>query len=477
MRRNPLLTVPRGQQTAPDYFDGFAGWGGVGVIPRRGWDQRTSALLEGVTAQGVVGLRGWAESAPLRLLEVLCDLHPMAQMAMSNDLSLSFAPGSTRIVAVKDYKAGKGSVDDGATAEISRLWEASGGLTALQQTLGAHLNTFGWVGAEAVPVTDANGNAVAVEKAVEIEPLSVRYKGQDGGRVALQQRQPNRKENGGWRTLDLATIFTRAWMGSRKNPYGRPRYGAFLGEGLADIAEQRNLRDWLHAAAWPRLAVHFPFTFLAQWAVDHPEVLVVSDGSGGTKTIGPDEWARQQFDAMMADFESLNSSDTLMVPEGTNPTMLSAGGVSGLAEVLKLRRLRLCEALDQLPALLGITDGGTQAYATVQWGVQTDKLVSFRDAVNGVLVSVANLHLRLMGLDMIARADTEPLRSLDALRDAQARAQDIKNEFALGRAGILSAEEVSINLTGTGLHDETLFYGNATDPDPEPTPTEDDEDE
>ncbi len=102
----------------------------------------------------------------------------------------------------------------------------------------------------------------------------------------------------------------------------------------------------------------------------------------------------------------------------------------------------------------------------MEWGAQVDKLLAFRGVVNGLLVESANLHLRLMGLDMVARADTEPLRSMDALKDAQARKQDIENELALVDRGMRSPEDASMTLTGTGVFDESRVYGTAPAPAP-----------
>ncbi len=457
----PLGMLPRGAQTVPNYVDGYSA-NNIGAIARRGWDTRTTAYIEQAAAIGYEGVRTWINEAPLLLLEVLVDLHPMAQMADSNDKTLAFAPGSTRIVAVKDYQTGRGTVDDDATRLIADMLDASGGIGGLQHTLAAQINVFGLAAIEVV--IDRDRGSLATPKLLDIDPLSLRYKDLESGERVLQQRNPEAKD--GWQTLDTATIYHRPWMGNRKNPYGKPRYGAFLSEGLADIAEQRNLKDWLHAAAWPRLAFAFPFQAMAQYADDHQEVLIGRGKDGGDLLAS--EWALDQMAAFKTKLESLKSDDVLFLPEGSEGEVLSAGNVSGLAQVLEIRRMRVIQSLDQLPNLMGITDGGTQAYASVQWGTQVDKLQTLRTIPNDGLVFAANLFLRLLGIDMIARADVEPIRSIDGLAEAQARKQVIDNDLLLMERGLLSPEDVAIRLTGTGVFELSRVYG-ASQPTTNPT--------
>lgn len=443
--------LPRKAQTVPNYFDAYS-TNGIGAIPRRGWDDRTTAWIEQLQS-GQEYLRQWVSEAPLRLLEVLTDLHPMGQMAMSNDLTLAFAPGSTRIVAVKDYREGRGTVDDDTTRLIGDMLEVSGGIGHLHHAMAAQVNVFGLAAIEVV--IDKERGSLATPTIVDIDPLSLRYRQLDSGEVILEQRNPKAKD--GWQRLDTSTVYHKAWMSSRKNPYGKPRYGAFLSEGLADIKEQRNLGDWLHAAAWPRLSFSFDFNAAAMYAVDHPEVRIKNDLTEYT----PAEWAGSQMDAFMAKMETLKADDTILMPDGSKAEVLSAGNVAGLAQVLEIRRMRVIQSLDQLPNLMGVTDGGTQAYASVQWGTQVDKLQTLRTIPNDGLVFAANLFLRLLGIDMIARADVEPIRSIDELAEAQARKQVIDNDLLLMERGLLSPEDVAIRLTGTGVFDLTRVYGQA----------------
>lgn len=468
----PIGMLPKGAQTIPNYADGYM-VNSLGVIPRRGWDQRTTVYIEECTTHGYEGIRKWAGEAPLRLLEVLFDLHGMAQMAMENDVTLAFAPDSTRFVAVKDYRQGRGTIDDDVTANVlDNLWKPYAppkgesdlsaevaGLLQIQHTALRHTNIFGMYGIEAVIRDGESG----VSEIPDIDPLSLRYV-QEENRRLLQQH--NNKAKDGWKTLVPATVLVRSWWGDRKNPYGRARCGGFLSEGLSDVGRQRNVGDWMQAAAWPRLAFDFPFEEMAEWAAIHSEVLIGKGKDGGD--LLPAEWAMSQMQTFAEKLATLKADDTILSPKGSKAQMLSAGAVSGVAEILKEQRLRICQSLNQLPNLMGITDGGTQAYAAVQWETQVKKLQTLQAFINDGLIAIANLHLRLMGIDMIARVEVKPIRAIDVEALANARATEIQNELTLVDRGFQSPEDASMRLTGTGVFDLTRVYGQQTAINPTP---------
>lgn len=463
MRTPPPLKV----QTRPTYYDGYAANGGLGVVGRRGWDARTHAFIEEASNSGIIGLSTWAETAPLRLLEVLCVLHPAARMAQSNDAALAFGPEQTRIVAVKDYRKGKGSVDDDGTALLEELWKQYAkpvqdtpeapilsaeisGLMQLQRSLLRQTNRAGMMCMEAV--LGRQGEGVADIRT--FAPLSVRWEKKEKG-LTLQQYQPGK--DGGWKDLDLSTVMAVPWEGDGDNLYGEPRYGAFLSEALADIARRRSLRDWLHAAAWPRLAIDFPIEQVVQYAKDNPDVLIGKGKDGADLTAY--EFARMEMQAYQEKLASLNSSDTLLTPGG-DKEVLNASNIGGLADVLQMERISLAQSLDQFPAAMGWTEGGTQAYTGFQLKAQADKYSSLRAFINGGPVAIANLHFRLLGIDMIARAESEPILLSDMLAYYQAQRERQAALFEQMDRGVISPEEVAISLSGTGMYDESRAYTN-----------------
>jgi hypothetical protein len=291
--------------------------------------------------------------------------------------------------------------------------------------------------------------------------------GRRPGTRVLEQYQPG--QNGGWKELDLSTVMAVAWKGSRDNPYGKPRKGAFLSEGLADIARRRSLRDWLHAAAWPRMAVYFAIEAVITYAEQHPEVLVGKGKNGADLT--PHEFARAEMDAFQNLLASLKSDDTLLLPgKDSKADILNASSIGGLADVLRMERIALAQSLDQFPGMLGYVEGGTQAYNEVQLKAQAQKYESLRAFINGGPVAIANLHLRLLGVDMICRAESKPILLSDLLAYYQAEGQRIQNAFNLLDRGVKSPEETAIELSGTGMYDESRAY-TSNSPAPTTAPT------
>ncbi len=470
-RSNPPRFRPGERQTRPGYFDGFK-FGGLtvngplGIIPRRGWDPATSAFLERMAGGKAEAVRAAAETVPLRLLRVLVETHEIAGMALSNDLSFTFRPGAMRLVALKDYRGGKGAVDESETTYLDRLWNRTdgiaraetaagsgptgggqgGGIEALQKTLARQQTTDGLSALECVIGADG------VQDIIDFDPLSVRFRDTDGGRV-VEQRQPDAAD--GWKPLDLTTVRVAAWNGSRENPYGAPRFGRFLGVGLADVAEQRSLRDWLHAMAWPRIAFEFPIQQWVEYARQNPDVLEGTAEDGGDLTAT--EWAEQQVQMMRGVCESLTSSDFIMMATGGSAKALNVSA-GGQAELLAQRRLRVIQGLDHPPALVGVTDGGTQAYAGIQLRQYGGKLTGVAQDPDRAVEWIANLDLRARGVDMVARVEREPIVLTDALIDQQARQIEINNLLALVDRGIISPDDAAMALSGTGMFDKTRAY-------------------
>ncbi len=455
--------APTQRQTRPTYMDGFGGGGfgvngGLGVIPRRGFDPATTSFLDQLAKGGPSFFASAASTMPLRLLRILIDTHEMAGMALSNDLAFTFRPGAMKIVAVKDYKAGKGTVDDSETAYLQRLWNRTdglkrdgeiipggqgGGLEGLQKTLAEQQTSDGLSALECVIGQDG------VEDIIDFDPLSVQFKETPEGRIA-QQRQLGAK--GGFKDLDLTTVRLGAWRGSRQNPYGRPRFGQFLGWGLGDIAQQRNINDWLHSMAWPRIAFEYPIERWVQYAKDNLETCCEGQGEDGND-LTPSEWAAGQAHMMKLISESLVSSDFIMMAEGGKANVLNVALGSGVPDLLTQRRLRGAQALDHPPALIGITDGGTQAYATVQLEQYGAKLTGVAADPDRAAEWIANLDLRARGVDMVARVERVPIVLTDALINQQARALEIGNELSLVDRGYRTDEDAALTLTGSGVAD------------------------
>lgn len=468
MAQNDTLPRPAGvRQSAASTDEAWLTYGNPGTIARRGWDTSTTEILSQAAGMNN-GIRWMAETAPQRLLRLLME-DATAQKALDNDMTVGFSPGSTRLVAKKDYRRGRGKIDDDATAELQRvfqLYDPTGGyakagtqesLMTFQRHGLERTNDTGQFMFEGVLGKRKEG----VVQIVDFDGLTTRYR--DDKKTyerVLEQRQKAAKD--GWKKLDLITTFTNSWRASYDNPYGSPRYGAWLKMGLRKLARQKSLHEWLHAVAWPRLVFHFDIAAaiaLAERSLDRAKndksyKSFLSGAGPGGKDLDPHVWANQQLRRYQAYLKELESSDILAVPGNTKVDVANPSSIGGLDDILKMERVEEAQALLQLLNMLGITDGGTQAYAEVQWDQYALSITSARSMVNGAAVGIGNLHFRALGLDLICEVEASPVRPFDSKVVEETRALQIQNAKSLIYMGFSTIEDEAVRLTGSGVADE-----------------------
>lgn len=443
-----MLNVPV-RQTRPDYTYGY---GGVGVVPRRGWDAMTARMISAAADQPTDGLRQFYATAPLRLLQVLLSIHPMGRMAMSNNLSLAFCPGDIRLYAVRQVEK---TLDDGTvttteetdtaeTAELESFWNRyPGGLIAFLRTMGRQAEYAGLSCAEAV----SGGPLQGVERVYTFDPISLLFEDQPDGSRAMKQFYQLDK------ALDPATCFVVPVDGDDDNPYGDPLMGAFLAEAVKDLGQEAALSDILRGWAYPHVSIGFPFEEAVIFAKQNADVLV---GRGRTedgkpRNLTPYEYAEEQFEKFCDFLRTLNPDDPLVMPKGSEAKVLDgAGGMAALDPVLKMRRHRMVMGLDQMPSMLGITEGGTQAYAQQQAKTSAKKLEYRRWHALNIALLISNLHLRLRGSKAVARAEADPIQSVDKYVEAQAREVDVRTDIAMVDAGWITPDDAAQKHTGSG---------------------------
>lgn len=487
--REAEAAAASGRVSRTPYFSPYSGTG-FGIVPRRGLDLISRQFLWGGGEQfqnGCFGSGFWDTSGltvnptilyqfsavfPLRLLRLLMDTHPIVSQARSNNLRLAFAPGDTKIVALKATGGdlGKENIDDEGTALLEDFFDRHGGLVELQTAGGDMAMYAGLLCYEGVP--GARGTGLA--DLFAFDPLSIQFRqGKDAEPpLVLQQQQMN-----GWVDLPDATVFWKAVDGTRDNPYGRPIFSSVVTEAMSDLKLQRTLHDVLDGVAWPRLSVSFDLPMLIEFAKENAADLGLAPPGSPPRLDGPltvTQWAVEQFSALKALMENLKASDVFISLKGSEVNTIAGGDLRGTEGTLAMQRHRLVMAVDQPPTLLGIDTGGTLAYSSTQWKAYALKLEALRGLVNEVLVRLANLHLQLLGLPLVAKAEVNPIRSEDLLLAAQARAVEISNSKQLIGMGFASAEGECVKLTGSGIVDEekagkitgAVDAGGAPAPDP-----------
>lgn len=434
--------------TRRDYYNGFA-TGNAFVVPRRGWDQQTALFASDVSAAGNRALSYWVGYSPLVVLSVLIEKHPIAAAALKTDLSMMFDPEDISFEAVDQA----GAVSDNGTQALTQLEERlppdTGGYVGVLRQLATQQTSTGLGCLEAVPGT------AGLDDLLTFSPLTVQFLDQPDGRRTAQQAQGG----GNWVDLPEETCYVVPWMGSRDNPYGLPHYGPLLGEGLADISEEKDLRDWFHQFAWSRLAVYFPHQAVYQYALELAKSTETGDGTrilgsaadGGDET--PSEFVARVENDFRAKFAGMKSDDAFFLASGGDVKGIAAGSPQGLDTVLDRRTQRIANACDILPGLIGYTFGGTQAYSKEQLRAQAKKWTARRYWAIGILVKALNLHLRLLGMPLTVRPKCAAILPSDRLADAQAEEIEIRNAREKVICGFWTPDDASIAITGSGVVD------------------------
>jgi hypothetical protein len=461
----PELQLPRARgaarQTQPFYNP--SALGGFAVIARRG-------ISDPSVISTKPALQRLACGNPMRLLAMLPELDPAVGLATWNALRLTTGPDAVRIVAMKESAKGEGDdqIDDAATAELSDLWNRLpaeiGGLNGLLETLIFTSLYTGMPCIEAVPGASMTGLA----KIWPVDPLTIAFKrNPDTSEVMPLQWQFLPKGTifqGNYVELDPLTFFWRALDAPVDEPYGRAPYAPALPQILADMALIQDLRDAVHNGAWPRTAHGFNFAESFKVAT---EQLKMTDPN----TVAA--WVNERFKEAVQAVSELKPDDNVVYDAtGKLETIEGGKGFAAIEPILAFLRQRVVQSVKSLPTLMGINDGSTQTYTTVEWQIYASGLETLRDIAVQLLVKAANLHLRLRGLPYSAAAIVTKIRTSDALLDAQAEGLRIANEKEKIKMGWTSNEQSAIEITGSGPVSEPLpgAFGEPIAPAPNDTP-------
>lgn len=447
----------------------------TGVVARRAWDADTLQWLSATRHAGIYGLSEWGAVAPLILLRVMTYLHPLASHALANNLDLAFAPDDVRIVAVEATERPDGSqsekVNSEGTAALAMLWDRLdriqpelGGWRGLMRTNARRAMDAGMAILEGVP-SAVRGEGVGT--AYTIDPLTCRFRDTDQGRV-LEQRQIG---NGQPVRLPAERVFHSSLDGDTDNPYGEPLFKAFPFDGLADFREQGNLAELFEAIVWPRLAFSFPLLEIIEYATQNADRVLIGRGpadpvTGFPRDLTASEFGLQQQELFKTQIQTLNHNDQIYSLKGgeVKPIDLAAG-LAGTDPAMQRRMIRIASALRHPATMLNIPVGGTQGLGVTNWRAYAKQLESLRAFGAQPVISLANLHLRLLGLPFTARLKAEKIQTTDRMLDAQADQINLQNTLTKRNQNWISNEEASIEATGSGPYADPPMAPVAT-PDP-----------
>lgn len=421
------------------------GKGGLGYIARRGVDMGTS-----IAVQSLEGVARMAIQQPLELISLLPDVVPEVGLAVWNGLRLGCSPGAVRIKAMTISSDGGSEEDPAGTAAIASLFDnLPDEVGTFDDCLSRNFMMMmfsGMCAVEAVPGVRGKG----LSQVWPVNTLTLRFKREDDGSLALYQRQvanPNGTGlfssgmGGVYEPMPMDRFFYSSMDGFPDDPYGRAPFAPCLTVVLECLAFMRDMMLAFHRVGMPKTDVSLDYEGWARVAKD-----IV--GFNTPKEI--DDWVVQKQGEVITQFESLQADDTFF--HGINDKVNAFGvgdKMPDLPGIWAMIRLRLIQALKQMPSLMGVVEGSTETWSNVDFQIYAKGLESIVKKAATPLLKCANLHLQLLGMPLTAVAEYEPVRANQRLSDANAEAIEISNESRKRDEGWQTQDTASMAITGS----------------------------
>ena len=466
-------TVPENQTQSTGPVKGLltrrivAGLSGVAGYPLSFNSGITAAQIENpIGMNPLLWSFGSAGLSPLRILTFLSEISPPVAYSCDMNLRLMIPAEGLGIVGGLTATDGSGyEQNDKANSILDKLWDSLpddiGGLHGLQTSLALTTMFAGMACLEAVP---AKGLKAGVARIWPCDPLTIEFaRPTPDSDIRPYQRQTLYNGGvivGGYNNLyplNTNTFFWRALDNWPDSPYGTPQYATTLPEVLLQLAICKDLKDSIHANAWPTKAYGFNFKNANEIAVTYYHL----------NQEQAKEYVAQEYLNLRKNIAATNPDDAVIYDSEGSVETLEAGDYSSLPAVLDYLRANLFWSMKELPALMGVDASNADSYNTISWLVKAQRLESMRAIIMAPLIKAANLHFRLLGLPYIARASYEKLRSADDLIQAQSEETKTRTITSQRDEGYISQDEAAIKISGSKpARTVPLTWERKTKPDP-----------
>lgn len=348
----------------------------------------------------------------LRVYRVLRDAVPDISDAVWTWKRLCHA-GHT--VAVAEAGSPRDAAEALARAEAlqRRVNPGAGGLAGLMDIAYAALFTYGAAALELVPGRGRSG----IHDVVPVDVWTLRFR-REGGRVTAWQ------DTGDGHPVELPES-RLVYVGLDRdgtNPYGRSMLRAVP---FVVRIQQRLLEDMAkatHNAGWARL--HFARRADAPGRGESAEAYAERQ----TRTLA----------ALRDAVSGLAPDQNLVTHDDVAVSVLQADHrAAPFYDQHKAVEEQLITGLHMMPVLMGRNYGSTETYGTAQFEVVNRQVNTVNREMRAALERLFNLDLALAGVDARIAVTMRGNRTVDPLRDAEARAKEIDNALRLRDAGLL----------------------------------------
>lgn len=384
---------------------------------------------------------------PSQLLPLLVEVHPSLSHALFTAKRLMWS-GDFTLTAYN--KSGK--INTNKTKEIEELWEKAlpfyiEGITGLLDIFTEEIMIKGMIAVENVAGKGLDGIAqicpidsatVYFRRIDEKSPLKL-YQYQEPNGLSFFRGNFTDPFLMNYQELNVENTFVLTIDQTLANPNGRAPYGTATNEVLRDFEIIQDLTDAIHNTAFPRIHVGVNLSNLHKVAVD------VYHMTNPTKAA---DWVDDQLRAMRDYVSDLYSDDNIVSDSSGDIKVLQPGDFNGVKDVLSFLRQRIIQSLKTLPTLIGVNDGSTFNYTSVEWQIYAQSLEKIRSLISKIICRIAEYHLRLQGVLCDVRATYTKIKTNDELVEANTENIRLVNAEKRLALGWTTEEEECLRFTG-----------------------------
>jgi len=380
---------------------------------------------------------------------MLPDIVPEVGKAVWNGLRLGCSDGSVRIRAmIKDEAGNNVSEAPDGTQALNNLFdslpaEVGGFYGCLSQNYQQLLFT-GMCAVEAIPGARNSG----VAQIWPIDTLTLKFRRDpDTNLLGLWQKTrvyttPNSRNIWhGFTPLPMDRTFWSSIDGFAGDPYGRPPMATVLFPVLEMIAFIKDLLLAWHRVGTPKWDVGFDYEM---WARVAREQLGLSD------RVEIQNYLEEERTKTVAEFSDLNADDAFFHDINSKVSVNGSGGQwPTVVDIYNILRWRMITGLKEMPTLMGVVEGNTETWSSVDWQIYAKGLQTGVCKAGYPLIEAGKLHLRLLGMPYAVEAEYEPIRANQRMVDAQAEQIEIDNEKNKVLCGWQTNDDASLRITGS----------------------------
>lgn len=260
---------------------------------------------------------------------------------------------------------------------------------------------------------------------IPIDVWTIRFKREEGRLQAYQLY------NGESIKLPMRRFLYVGMDRDGTNPYGRSMLRSIP---FVVKIQQRLLEDMAkatHNAGWSKLHVQY---------VPEPRERGESAEKYKDRIAGDLDALHKTMNGLAVD-QNLITQDNVKVAmiHGNQSTQIFYDNHKALEE-------QIITGMHLMPILLGRNYGTTETYGTAQFEIVNRQVEAVNRHVKRILERLYNFELALMWGEAQAKVRMRSNRTVDVLKEVQARSREIENALRLQKAGLLSKEETAKRL-------------------------------